>query len=317
MIDRRDFVKAASSAITLSPLFLNANIFGKMNNIGIQLFSLPKLLSEDFAAGIAMLAKMGYTQLELFGPYTFSDTKAKESWKHVGSMLGFSGSGTFGHSTKDLIYELKGAGMSVPSCHTDLDTLMDHMGQLAEFANEVGAGYVILPAIPDEKRQSLDDYRRICDDFNAIGENARKEGVRFAYHNHGYGLSAWDGRTPLDLIFENTDPELVFFEMDIFWTVAGGLDPVALLEKYKGRYDLLHIKDMKPKTRFKGDGNDVSQWMELFPLITNAGEGELEVAKIIDTAVETGVTYYFVEQDLSPDPETALAKSANYLMGLK
>lgn len=284
-----------------------------LDNIGIQLFSLPKSLDKDFLGSIKMLAEMGYTQLELFGPYPFSHTKAKESWKGVGAMLGFSGSGYFGNDIKVFKSILDDHGMTTPSVHSDWDTLVEHMDQLGEAAATLGYEYVVLPAIPDDKRKTSDDYKRVAATFNEIGEQARKNGIRFAYHNHGYGLQEEHGKMPLDIIFAETDPDLVFFEMDIYWTTAGGVNPISLLKKYGQRYQLLHLKDMQPKKQFSGDGNDMSQWMEMFPYMTSAGEGELGVGEIVKTALDIGAQYFFVEQDLVANPEVALAKSIDYL----
>ncbi len=289
---------------------------GKLKNLGVQLFSLPKSLETDFVATVKMLVKMGYNELELFGPYPFSHATAQERWKTLAPMLGFSGSGYFGREIGEIKMILDDHGMTSPSAHTDLDTLVHHMDRLGEAANVFGHKYVTLPAIPEEKRKSLDDYKKIAASFNEIGSSAKNAGIRFAYHNHGYGLKPVDGKMPLEIIFDETDPELVFFEMDIFWTAAGGLEPVDLLKKYHNRYRLMHIKDMKTKTQFSGDGGDASQWMELFPLMTSAGEGELGVKEIMEVALTTGIEHFFIEQDLVADPEIALAKSSAYLKSI-
>jgi hypothetical protein len=89
--------------------------------------------------------------------------------------------------------------MTSPSAHTDLDTLIHNMDQLAEASHLLGHQYVTLPAIPDDRRQSLDEYRRIAETFNRIGENAKKAGIKFAYHNHGYGIKPWGEVVPLKL----------------------------------------------------------------------------------------------------------------------
>jgi sugar phosphate isomerase/epimerase len=315
MANRRTFIKELATLIAMSTLPIS-NSKGKLKSIGIQLFSLPKSLEQDFEGTVKMLAEMGYTELELFGPYPFSHMNNQEHWKLLAPMLGFSGSGYFGREINEIKAILEDHGMTSPSAHTDLDTLVHHMDRLGEAARVLGHQYVALPAIPDDRRKTTDDYKNIAALFNEIGAAAKKEGIRFAYHNHGYGLKPVDGKMPLEIIFDETDPELVFFEMDIFWTAAGGLEPVDLLKKYGNRYRLMHIKDMKPKTQFSGDGGDASQWMELFPLMTSAGEGELGVKEIIEVALQTGVDHFFVEQDLVADPEVALAKSSAFIKSI-
>lgn len=284
-----------------------------VRHIGVQLFSLPKMLENDFENTIAMLAKMGYSEIELFGPYPYSAVSAQDRWKAVTPMLGFSGSGYFGHNEEEVQAVFKAHQITVPSMHTDLDTLENRMDSLGKAGNALGAEYVVLPAIPDERRQTLDDYKAMAGTFNKIGKNAREVGLKFAYHNHGYGLSPVDGQIPLHLILDNTDPELVFLEMDLFWTIAGKADPITYLKKYKNRYHLMHVKDMKEHQTFSGDGGDAAQWIALFPNMASCGEGVLDLKTIIPTAIANGVKHFFVEQDMVPDPEIALKKSIAYL----
>ena len=104
--------------------------------------------------------------------------------------------------------------------------------------------------------------------------------------------------------------------MDLFWTTAGGADPVTLLEKYKNRYPLMHVKDMKKKVHFSGDGGDPKQWIELFTEMTTAGNGVLDLKTIVSKAKENGVKHFIVEQDMVSEPEKALKASYNYLAAL-
>jgi sugar phosphate isomerase/epimerase len=284
--------------------------------IGVQLFSLPKRLNDDLPETIDMLAQMGYTEVELFGPYLFSTDLARAEWEAITPYLGFSGSGFFGRSAQEMTGMLTQNGMRVAAMHTDLDTLQQRMDKLGEAARTLGANYVVLPAIPEQYRQTLDDYRRMADTFNQIGASAQQAGVKFAYHNHGYGLHEQGGQTPLQLLLERTDPELVFLELDIYWTTAGGADPLSLLEKYADRYRLIHLKDMTELTRFSGDGSVSTEWMSLFPYMTTVGSGVLNVADVVAKAREIGIEHFIVEQDLVADPAISLRKSFNFLASL-
>ncbi len=317
-MQRRQFishsVKASASALLFSSeVFKTSPLLDK---IGIQFFSLPKMLDNDLPASLEMLSKIGYKEVELYGPYPFSSPSAIERWNSVTPSLGFKGSGYFGHSAVEMKKLLHDNGLSVPSIHTDLDTLQTRMNKLGEAAQVLGNTYVVLPLIPAENRKTLDDYKKMAEVFNKIGESAKKEGIRFAYHNHGYGWKAIDGQIPVELIFANTDPSLVFFEMDIFWTTAGGADPLTLLGKYKNRYPLMHVKDMKKKMHFSGDGGDSNQWIELFPDMTTAGSGVLDLKSIITRAKENGVKHFIVEQDMVNEPQKALKLSYDYLASL-
>jgi len=315
---RRQFigctVKASASTLLFSSeLFKTSPLLDK---IGIQFFSLPKMLDSDMEGALAMLSKIGYKEVELYGPYPFSSPSAIERWNAVTPSLGFKGSGYFGHTAVEMKKLLFENGFSVPSIHTDLDTLQTKMDKLGEAAQILGNEYVVLPSIPAENRKTLDDYKKMAESFNEIGESAKKQGIKFAYHNHGYGWKEVGGQIPMELIFTNTDPSLVFFEMDIFWVTAGGADPVTLLGKYKNRYPLMHVKDMKEKVHFSGDGGDSKQWIELFPYMTTAGNGVLDLGSIITKAKENGVKHFIVEQDMVNEPQKALKTSFNYLASL-
>lgn len=316
MATRRKFLKntsLAAAAMAVSPMAEVMAALKKENKLGIQLFSIPKMLSEDFMGGIMMLQSQGYKELELFGPFPFSAEKAKKGWEAAGKMLGFSGSGYFGKSAQEVKKILTDHGLNTPGTHTDLDTLEQNMGALGEAANTMGWKYVTLPAIPDDRRKTIDDYKRIADAFNKIGAEAKKQGIRFGYHNHGYGIKPVDGVRPLEIILKNTDPNLVFFEMDIFWTTCGGADPIELLAKYPNRYKMLHLKDMKEKKQFAGDGGGMQDWMPMFPLMASAGDGVLDLQGIVKKAKEVGVEHFFVEQDMVANPQVALKRSSDYL----
>ena len=316
---RRDFIQhtAALSAFSyLQPLHAMNPAIQALDSVGIQLFSLPKMLDVDPEKAFEMLGAMGYKEIELYGPYPFSAESNKQRWAGLSKMLGFSASGFYSKSPKELKDILAQNGLKTTSAHTDLDTLRNHMGSLGEAAEVLGYTYVVLPAIPEEERQNLDDYKRLADDFNQIGEAAKKVGLTYAYHNHGYGFQERDGKIPINVLFEGLDPELVALEMDIFWTTAGGANPVDYLEAFPQHYKLMHLKDMKEKKTFATDGSSAQEWMALFPFMTTAGEGVLDLPAIITKAQEIGVQHFFVEQDLVANPDVALKDSLSYLEAL-
>lgn len=323
MMNRKDFLKAAS-LITLGASYPSKVMshwlspLDQLESIGLGLFSVPSLLENDLEAGVKALAQLGITEFETYGPYSFSDERNKKFWAELTPRLGFSVSGFYGKSAAEFKAILGNYGISVPALHTDLFTLEDNMGALAEAANILEAKYVVLPSIPDEERTSIDGYKLMAERFNKIGENAKAKGIRFAYHNHGYGMVPDDtGVTPIDLIFDGTDPGTVFFEMDLFWMVAGRANPEAWLKKYSGRFKMLHIKDMKKLSYFSGDGSTPDQWMELFPNLVAAGEGVIPIPEIIKVAAEIGVDHYFIEHDFAPEPIKNIGAAAKYLKSLQ
>lgn len=316
--NRRTFLKqsaAVAAAAIVSPSFAMAPLAG-VKNIGLQVWSIAKNLQADFAGSIKLLSEIGYKEIELFGPYPFSTAKDQASWNAITSMIGFSQSGYFGRTAQEFKQVLADHGLRTPAMHVGLDTLRNKMGETAAAARVLGQQYAGIAAIPEEERRTLDDYRRMADDFNKIGESAKANGIRFYYHNHGYGLTPVEGVVPFDLILERTDPALVFFEMDLFWTTAGGADPVKYLDAHPGRFKLMHVKDMKQKVRFSGDGGNAGQWIELFPHITDAGSGVLDLKTILAHAKKSGVEHFVVENDVITNPRESLEKAHRYLSSL-
>ena len=316
---RRQFIHQLSLTtvgLGLIPHLSIANIMGN-TNFGVALFTLPKSLSEDFEGTLKLIAETGYKELEFFGPYDFSTPAAKEGWKVAATALGFSGSGYFGHSSKALRSMLDKYGLTAPSIHIDLSTLQENMEAVAEAAHIVGHKYVGIAMIPDEMRQSLNDYKRTIDIFNEVGANAKKHGLTFFYHNHGYGHAPMEGEVPFQMILENTDPENVKMQLDVFWFTAAKVDPVQILEANPSRFISLHVKDMRELKTFAGDGGNMGEWMGLFPYLADAGAGVLDLEKILATAKKAGVKHFFLEKDLTPEPEKALQNSFEHLSGLK
>jgi sugar phosphate isomerase/epimerase len=285
--------------------------------IGLGLFTIPQLLDQDFAGTLAMLAGIGYKEVEFFGPFAFSAPDAIAGWAPIAKSLGMAGSGFYGLNATDVKALLDRNGLSTPSLHTDLTTLRTAMGALAEAAHSVGARYVVLPSLPPEHRQTLDDFKRSAELFNTIGAAAVAAGLRFAYHNHGYGLAEVNGKIPLFTLLDATDPELVDLQMDVYWSIAGRADPIALLQAYPNRYRLLHIKDMTEHKRFEGDGGDPQQWIAMFPYVADVGAGVFDLPTILAQAVTSGVQHFLVERDLTPTPAATLTNSYQYLAGLR
>lgn len=286
---------------------------------GVALFTLPKSLSEDFEGTLKMISEIGYKELEFYGPYDYSVQSAKDDWQNAAGFLGFSGSGYFGKSPKELKTLLDTYGLTAPSIHVDLPTLEQNMGAVAEAAHIIGHKYVGIAMIPDDMRQDLEGYKKTVEVFNKVGENAKKHGLTFFYHNHGYGHQPKEGTVPFSYILENTDPETVKMQMDVFWFTAAGVDPIAMLENNPGRFPLLHLKDMSEMKTFQGAGETMQEWMELFPYLADAGTGALPLEEIIQSAKNSGAKHFFLEKDMTPEPKSALQNSYNFLsnLGLK
>ncbi len=288
----------------------------KLGRIGVQLFTLPKLLDQGVDAAFAMLAGLGYQEVELFGPFPYSVPAVQEQWRGIAPRIGLSGSGYFGLTVQQFRARLDAHNLTAPSMHVDLDTLRDRTAQVAEDVHILGARYAGIPAIPEERRRTLDDYIRMADEMNTIGTRARALGFTLLYHNHGYGFTPTDdGKIPTRVLFDRLDPSVVSLEMDTFWTVAGGADPVELLDAYPRLYRLMHVKDMAQPVRMK-EGGTMQDVMALMPAITTDGSGVLDLPRILGHAKKNGVEHFYVEQDLAADPATQLGTSIKNLRAM-
>jgi sugar phosphate isomerase/epimerase len=316
---RRQFLlSAAAAALAASVLRIETTQAGAtFKKIGVQFFSVPKLLEQDFDGTPGMLKRLGYSEVEFYGPYEFSGPRCdclmgqsdpaarffrqrilwsgrEEDTRAVGQTWV---DGAVNAYRPDHVADEDGTAQRCCACHwRDL------------------RGFAVYS--PAKKRKTLDDYKHMVDALNSIGEQAERHGVEFGYHNHGYGLQEMQGQVPLQWLLKGTDPKRVFFEMDIYWTTAGGADPVKLLKEHADRYKMLHMKDMKEHKQFKGDGGDPGQWMELFPYMTTVGDGVIDIKAIVAQAQASGVEHLFVEQDMVANPEAALKRSADYLLKL-
>lgn len=255
--------------------------------IGLQLYTLRNQIDQDgLESTLEKVAEIGYTWMEGFG-------------YENGMILGKTPQ-EFGSIITDL-------GMALPSMHavTELTTeggksaIMDAMRKAAEDSKTAGAKYLVYAYLQESERQSLDDYKRHAESFNQFGEICKEVGLKFAYHNHDFEFETFDGTIPYDYLIENTDPELVKFEMDLYWTTKAGKDILEYFEKAEGRIALWHVKDMN------------NQDEKFFAPV---GSGIIDFASIFAKRDLSGLEYFFVEQDEAKQPPLeAIAQSFNYL----
>jgi sugar phosphate isomerase/epimerase len=231
-----------------------------IGDFGLQLYTLRDDLPKDPKGVLKQVAGFGYKQLEGF-------EGATGLW--------------WGMTAVDFKKYIDDLGVTMISSHCD--TKKDFEKKAAEAA-QVGLKYLISPHVG--KQKILDDYKKIAADFNAKAEICKKNGIRFAYHNHDYSFTKQDGQYPQDIFMTNTDPALMDYEMDMYWVVTAGEDPEAWLKKYSNRFRLCHVKD-RSKTA-KAEDHDAS---------VDLGTGGIDYPKVLKTASENGMQYYIVEQE--------------------
>lgn len=285
-------------------------------SFGVQLFTIPKLVDQDLPGTLKLIREIGYKEVEFFGPYAFSAAATIKEWEGLKGMLGLQNNAFYGHSVADVAKMLADNGLHTPSLHADFLSMRENLADLLNGLAPLNPDYLVVPAL-QSGRDTLDDYKRLAEEFNAIGKTMVEAGMKFVYHNHGYEHKVMDGVTPLDYLIEHTNPNYVQFELDIFWMSAAGADPIQYLKKYPGRFKMLHLKDAAKTFRFSGDGSTPDQWMAGFPLMADPGDGVFDIAGIIATAKTTGVDHFYLERDLAPEPLNTLRNSYTNLLALE
>lgn len=285
MTTRRDFLTQAgllSAGLMIAPQLLSAK---GTKVVGLQLYSLRDQLPKDVKGVIAKVAAAGYKEVETFG-------YSKQN-------------GFWGLDAKAFSSLLKANGLKTPSGHFGLDEYFVHgkttdLESYIEAANATGMTYVIVPSINGEVLKSADQFKEVAEKLNKAAEMCKKSGLQLGYHNHNFEWKPIDGTTFYDTILKETDPKLVHMEMDIFWVVRAGQDPVKLFKQHPGRFALCHIKDRDKKQT---------------DLNTEIGKGSIDFKTILSHAKLAGLKHFIVEQEnyINIDPFVSIAESAAYV----
>ncbi len=283
MSTRRNFLKQ-SSIFTAGLLINKEEWFRKKMPIGVQLYTVRADIAKDPKGVLEKIAKLGYKQVETFG----YDEKRK--W--------------FGLNSTELSAILKDNGLTSPSGHTYRGSLFlkdnweDTWKTAVEDSKAIGQQYIVIPWLEPEFRNN-DSYKKIATGLNRAAELCKQADIKLAYHNHDFEFVTTDGQTGFDILAKGTDAKQVFFELDIYWTIKAGYDPLELFKQHPGRFPMWHVKDMD-KTAKKD--------------FTEVGNGVIDFAKIFKKADESGMKYFFVEQDVCPGPPLeSIAQSIAYL----
>ena len=255
--------------------------------VGLQLYTLRNEIQEQgLESVLRQVSEIGYTWMEGFG---YENRKI------------------LGMNPADLKSMLNGMGMNMPSVHSvtevssegGKEAIIDQMKTTAEDAIAVGAEFLVWAFLTEEDRQSLDDYKRHIETWNQFGQVCKEAGIQFAYHNHDFEFKDFNGTRPYDMIMEQTDPDLVKFELDLYWITKAGFDPVEYFSKAPGRFPLWHVKDMEP-------GEE--------KFFAEVGEGTINFKRIFDARDTAGLKYFFVEQDQSRrSPFESIRMSYNFI----
>ena len=274
MLSRRTFLVSAGAGLAAGSLVSRiamADHHGKVP-LGIQLWTVKSEAEKDLEGTLRKVYAAGFRDIEFAGYY--------------------------GKSPADLGKLMRDIGLTPVSTHAGAADIAKNGDQIIADAKALGLKYVVCSSpmvspekdkLPWEERMKavdLNDWKWNAELFNKFGKQVSEAGMVFGYHNHSAEFKKFDGKTALDHLFGMTDPAHVKVQLDVGWVTVAGEDPIALLNKYKGRVVSLHVKDVAKRG---ADGKE--------PASVAVGEGVVDWKKVIGTAKANGVKHYFYEQE--------------------
>ena len=273
---------AMSGEAAAAPFFQRARL-----PIGLQLYTLGPEAGKDLDATLAAVAKIGYRDVEF--------------------------PGFLGHTPKDIRAALDRAGLKCSSIHIQArapapDGFEGDLAKLADALSTIGATHAVAPVpyFPDHAMAqgrgqagvaffqkvtgalTADDWKMNADLLNTKAAALAKSGIKVGYHNHNFEFAPLGATNGMEILLAGTDPKLVTFEADVGWMGAAGVDPLAYIQKHKGRFTLMHVKDIKPSTKPN------------FGLLmdpTEVGAGRIDWKRLLPGAHAAGVSGFYVEQE--------------------
>ena len=244
----------------------------KLQRIGIQLYSLRRLAGADLAGVLERLARIGYSEVET--------------------------AGTYGHSASEFRALLVKNKLTAPSAHIPVDAIEASPNEIFADAKTIGHEWITVPS-PSGRVSTTAEWKSFAARLNRVATLAKAAGFRFAYHNHDTEFRKLEAIVPWDVLMRETDPSLVFAQIDLYHAVNGGADPLDLLARYGPRIKMLHVKDMGAGDR----------------KMVDVGAGTIDFKTIFAHA--KGIEHYFVENDEPSDPLAFAAHSYAYLSKLE
>jgi sugar phosphate isomerase/epimerase len=283
ILNRRDFARIASlAAASRLPLPAPALASTTPQAYGVQLYSVRELAAQNLSATLKRIRAVGYKQVEFF-------------WQQ------------YTVPAKQLRTMVQDAGLTSPSGLFHFAELESHI----TYASDLGLTYMVCPEIPKQYTGSPEAMQQAGEAFNRIGERVRSAGMHLAFHNANPEFAPFHHSSLFAMLMKNTDPQLLGLEIDCYWAIQAGQNVLSMLNKYRGRVHLLHLKDRTASAR-------TSYIQEPPPgHFADVGSGTIAWRPILEQARAQGIHYFFVDQDGSPNPPIqSLEASFKYLSGL-
>jgi sugar phosphate isomerase/epimerase len=284
MLTRRRFsalaTAAAAGAALAKPLSAQPGATRSGVEFGVQLFTVRNDIA-DLGKTLRLIHDIGYASVETFP-------------------------GVYNRPAKELKALIGGIGLKAPSGHFDYATLEEKV----DYAAELGLEYMVCPMIPREYWDSLEGFHKGAEHLNKVAAKVQAAGLKFGYHPHNYEYKQLEGGRGIDVLMRDFDPA-IGLELDIYWAVEGGQNPLELMKKYRERLALIHIKDRKPFSGFTYAPDEHGAHF------TEAGSGTIDWKADLGEARRIGVAQFFVDQDGSDLPvEQSLRVNWKYLSQL-
>ena len=280
---RRKFIQTSALAMAGAGLVTSGFAAGSRykNKVGLQLYSLRDSIFKDPKGVLKSVADFGYKELETFG---YSEGKL------------------FGLSVKEYGDYVKGLGMKTLSGHYGIDLLDKNWEKACADAKSLGQQYVVVPWLNEEFYKTLDVLKQTCAKINKAAVVAKAAGLKMGYHNHAFEFKQVEGQVIFDVMLQELDPKLVSIEMDLFWVVNAGQDPMKYFEKYPGRFEQWHVKDMDKTDRNRN---------------ADVGTGTIDFKAIFANAKKSGMKHFYIEQETYPGtPADSIKASITNLLGI-
>jgi sugar phosphate isomerase/epimerase len=270
-ITRREFARAAAAGVTMGGWF---DIFGTRARakplgmpLGCQTWPVRTMIAQDFVGTLKQLAGIGFERIELCSPVGYADS-------------GFGGIAKYkGAELKKILGDL---GLKCESSHFGISELRDSLQDRIAWARDVGLTQMIIPTFGGAKPSTVDDVKRVAEEYNRIAAASAAAGIQQGLHNEGFESATVEGKRVYDLLLQMLDPTLVKFQFQVS-TMRDGFDPVEYFTKYPGRFMSMHVQDWSPANP-----------QQMVPV----GQGAVDWKKVFTAARTGGVKNYFVEMNL-------------------
>jgi sugar phosphate isomerase/epimerase len=243
------------------------------DHIGIQLYTVRSIMTTDPQGTLSALGQIGYATVGV--------------------------SGLYGHAPEKFREMMDIGGVRAVLTHTSWDAMNANVQRELEIARILGVRYVVVPSLPGSLR-TVAGYQHAAAKFQEWGIRCRSAGMKFLFHNHDVDFRTVDGKVLFDILADETDQRFVNFELDLYWIIAGGYDPVPYFERYPGRFPVFHVKDRAANGSFE-----------------DLGYGTIDFPRIFARYAQSGIREYVVEHDTPKIPLVTAARGHDYLVKVR